>query len=369
MLTSIKFLAYSDIHHHEYTNGITGDDIYAVEVEALQLMRKHNVDFWLFGGDRFLSRNPLDITRARADAAFKEKNDEGIPGYLLVGNHDRWTKSPHSGHSMGHVYRYTTDLKNLHLMDNRDVYRFNIKGRNIAIHAVPAGHSMEEVPFKFDENDDINICFFHDIIKGCRYHNGAVALEGLSPKLVDDPRFMLVLGGDNHQFQQLPITKTNGYYIGAPCQHNWGDIGSKRGFLLVEIIGDSITVTHIESSAPQFIKTESKIKEIEELINWAVENRPTLINNIVKLTVTCPYELLHGLDLPKWESKLTQLSGARFVRVKFIFETKTVQHDEIKKKSDEEEWIDFTNFKASELDGLDLAIVQKLGLDLIRDIK
>ena len=38
---NIKFLAYTDIHHHEYTNGLTGEDVEAVEEEAYQLMVEH----------------------------------------------------------------------------------------------------------------------------------------------------------------------------------------------------------------------------------------------------------------------------------------------------------------------------------------
>jgi hypothetical protein len=46
----IKILAYSDIHYHDFNNGLTVDDVEAVDNKFTDLIQDLNVDLYIFGG-------------------------------------------------------------------------------------------------------------------------------------------------------------------------------------------------------------------------------------------------------------------------------------------------------------------------------
>src|SRR3990167_4500547 len=198
-----KILVYSDIHYHSYHNGLTIDDVEAVDEEAYRLMKLHNVDFWIFLGDRFASRNPLDDCRQRADKALKRKNDYGKPGLVLVGNHDQWLKSGRGGHTLGSVNIFKGDLNNIHVFDTAHSFVFPVRDQKVVVHGIPAGHTIPD--FTFDNDTDWNIGIFHDMIIGSKYQNGNVVTEGIPTQTLDSFEYDLVLGGDNHKHQELPF--------------------------------------------------------------------------------------------------------------------------------------------------------------------
>lgn len=364
----IRFACYSDIHHHEYTNGVTGDDVERMEQEFTDLCKEVGAHFWIFGGDRFLSRNPLDISRKRADTALKNRRGEGI---VLVGNHDRWTKSPHSGHNMYVVGLY--DIPNIFVFDKIGGYHQIYNGCKVAFHALPAGHKASPTSFVFNHDTDFNICLFHDIVKGSKYTNGIVAPEGISPGLLDLPEFAIVLGGDNHQPQDLGLTNTLGVYIGAPMQHNWGDVGSDRGYLIVDLWNDNGKITRkIEyrpSSSPRFLREEIRLSNDEDLSNFVTSIGSRWKNNIVRITFTGLPDMLAGLELTRLQSKLLHASGARQVKAttKYDEQQTTIPDQGVTARDDGQEWKDFLNFKKPELAGLDIDRLAELGLEYIID--
>ena len=208
----LRLLCYSDIHHHaDYHNGLVEEDIERVESHVTRLAVQHGVHAVCFLGDRFFLRTPPHSTRARADAALKERADHGIPQIILLGNHDRETKNAESSHAFSHIDIFHESLKDVIVMANRTAYLITLKDIEFIIHAVPAGHSIQAKPFEDDvvySNvvDPIRICMFHDLLAGTFLQNGVKALNGMAPALVDRPAFDLVLGGDNHVPQRLPLT-------------------------------------------------------------------------------------------------------------------------------------------------------------------
>lgn len=365
----VRFAAYSDIHHHEYTNGVTGDDIEALEDEFTEFVQEHNAHAWIFGGDRFLARNPQDISRKRADAAIRKRSKLGIPGIMLVGNHDRWTKSPYSGHNLYVVGLHT--IPNTYVLDKRMVFCEVINGCKVAFHAVPAGHKVHDGRFVFDKDLDFNVCLFHDILKGSRYTNGILAPEGITPGLLDMPEFSVVLGGDNHQPQDLDLHWTRGVYIGAPAQHNWGDVGSDRGFITVDLFRDGDTVTReikfYPSKASKFLREEVKLKSDADLSEFVSKLGDRWKNNIIRVVFTGTSEVLSSLVLPQIQDKLVAASGARQVKAGVEFDELKVEIPTTTSsiRDDGAEWKAFVNFKKTDLAGFDIERLEKLGLDYI----
>lgn len=385
MSKRISFLAYTDIHYHHYTNGVTLADVEAVEEEMLQKAIELKVDFILFGGDRYMSRNPMYEAAFASDRMLKRISDSGIPWFGLIGNHDRTTKNDFKLYTLKHIGMYGKDLHGLTVMDERKAYVFPTKsGYSVAIHAVPAGHAPDN--FHVDQNIDFNICLFHAIILGSSYHNGTVAGDGLSVSLFDKNGFDLVLAGDNHKKQEIVgLTDCRGYYIGAPMQHNWGDEGDLRGFQEFSLerrewegAGGPDTKVHpfrcignrtwIPSHTPKFMKVNWVTDDLEKLTFAAHNGTSDWKNNVVKLSVSGPSDVLNDLDINLWKTKLKDISKARAIDIKLKYNvlpnvtaTETVV-------SDADEWRSFLATKQAGLDQIDTAYLEQLGMDYINAI-
>ena len=375
----IRFLAYSDIHHHEYQNGLTGGDVSNVEDQITDLCVQHKVDFWIFGGDRFISRNPLDITKRRADQAIKKRNDLGIPGYMMVGNHDQYTKNPYSDHTMGYIRDYPKDLPNICVMDARNRYAVPVRRLSeiiyVCIHAVPAGHSIEESPFEFSPYADFNICLFHGIVRGSAYQNGTIAQDGLRASLFDDERFHMVLGGDNHKRQALKgLSHTMGLYIGAPMQHNWGDVDDDRGCLLIDLEKDEnghiirdIKVCPLRY--PKFVLTETRIESDKDMIDQIGENINEWHGNIIRWNISGVGKVLDGIKVSDWEAMVRTKAAARGVKIKLEYDQSEYIQTPIPVVSQTDEWRQFLAAKGGDIKDLDLQELERVGLEYITGVK
>lgn len=370
---SISFLCYSDIHHHEYQNGITGEDVERIEEQFYQAVRELKVDFWINCGDRFLSRNPHDISRLRADRALKRLNDLDIPGFIIPGNHDQWTKNPYGGHSLRYVEIYPHDLQNVHVFDQSGPYEFAVRGTPVCIWGVPSGQEVPAFPNTI-HSKDFHICAFHGMVRGSLFQNGMEAPEGLDAHSLDHPVLDFVVGGDNHRHQRLTgFSHTMAYYVGAPMQHNWGDAGAERGFLYVSIErGGSeyptrYTVRHIKTDHPKFVKCETRINDIQELLPMIMNFKEEWRGNVVSLVLTGPQVALKDVTPSEWAKKIKDATGARSVVVKLHYDFDRTVDPEPRIKTEAEEWKDYLkNYGVTQLkDNIDPEKLEKLGLEFI----
>ena len=83
-MSTFSFLAYSDIHYHHYTNGLTLGDVSDTEEQMLQFAIYNHVDFILFLGDRYMSRNPMYEASLLSDRMLKKISNSGIPLLPIV---------------------------------------------------------------------------------------------------------------------------------------------------------------------------------------------------------------------------------------------------------------------------------------------
>jgi DNA repair exonuclease SbcCD nuclease subunit len=374
-MKSLSFLSYSDIHHHQFDNGLTLEDSIAIEDQVIEIATQNNVDAILFGGDTYLLRNPPFTVRAAGDRALV-KQAKRFRSFRLLGNHDREAKNAHSGHAAMHLREFQDSLKMpVTIMDQCGTYYFDDEsGRRAAIHAYPAGHDPTTA-FVIDPND-INICVFHDMLIGSWQQNAVQALHGLDPSLFDRAAYDLVLGGDNHVQQKLNFVNTQGWYIGAPMQHNWGDAGQDRGFLLCNIAKDGterlVTVTPIKALYPQFVKYELSVSSMQE-IDDIVDRLPVRsgISDIYSITLKGNHDLLSKVKLPKLQDKWVKQLKARSVMI--VLEPVIVFKElipELKRsKTPEDDWKAFVNSGKLDLDGMPPDQIIAMGLEVLHNVR
>ena len=226
----IKLIAYSDIHHHEYTNGIVEQDVVDVERSIAELVKSTDSDIVIFGGDRFQSRNPTDYVKYSADKSFSELAAIGKPIIALVGNHDRSTKNNESHHSLKSIE--LLNHKNVIIAAKIDIPTVNVRGHTIEFYCIPAGHVPDMAVFgsaRITRSDDCyKICLFHDMLDGCLTAGGTMfAGNNELVKFLNYHQFDIVIGGDNHRGQVLYYSNSDNMvvYAGAPMQHTRNDAG------------------------------------------------------------------------------------------------------------------------------------------------
>jgi len=275
-------LYYSDIHHDDYTNGITEDDVVAVENEITQFAINNHVKHTFFLGDWYRATNPNRSVIARAEACWKWRSDIGVHTTVVVGNHDRWTKSVVSGHAFVSAGIFNNDLKNIKVIDTVNSISFE----DTTILCIPAGHENAPILKNWIKDSKSLVVLFHGLVAGSALANGASAAGGIHPDILRSLRADMIIGGDNHTHQRLDaLLGCPSMYLGAPLQHNWGDRGQRRGFWHVDYDGKSQPkFTFIPTNSPRFVRTKvparnetDAILKIAEVIQKELEGRPGIL--------------------------------------------------------------------------------------------
>lgn len=139
---------------------------------------------------------------------------------------------------------------------------------------------------------DIVVGMFHGMLKGCFNDLGKQFDDGVT--LPSKVNYWAL--GDIHKQQKLDdIT----WYPGSPIQHNFGEVEQGRGYLLVEVTSDDLTVTPYS------------LKGIKPLINIDLDEEEEIPEDAyVKLTYT-DRKVLNDRLLPanvvKKECKVTKI--------------------------------------------------------------
>lgn len=368
----VSFAVYTDIHHHQWDNGLTEADVLAIEDEVCALANERDVDFTLFGGDRFFWRNPISHVRAAADEKLKQHLARR-PYLAIVGNHDREAKNAHSGHSMMHLPMLLGPqlAENLIIASEAGLYQ-PPQIPNVAFWICPAGQAAVFSPRPHACVAQFSIGVFHDIMHGSDLGMGHKADFGLAVETLDKDYLDIVIGGDNHVHQQLPLTNTVGYYAGAPCQHNWGDVGQRRGFMHVVLEeGQPPRVEHIVSKAPRFLKFVHTLTDKAEAARLERLVLPEYAGNIVQIILKGGIEVLSKVDTTKMEKKLRATANARQLTV---ISDPTVSFQAIipelqQSRSPTEDWDAYVNSGKLDTQGAPLERIKQLGQEILHEAK
>lgn len=233
----MKFIVYADIHHDEHAaKCLNLKDTVEVERQLFTRASEGGFDFVIFGGDRFLKREPKDEVKVLADQGLLDglsKQKKGFAYFHLVGNHDRVdnTLGWHTARSLNNQLFSINMLH--HVMDVPDSYF--VQDLNVSVHALPAGFHFDRAKYNIHP-ETLNIFVFHDIVKGATsdFEGKHIFNEGLSISDFDLPEFDRVYAGDIHVPQKLNCKHTKGGYVGAVLQRTRADSNQARGWLEVD---------------------------------------------------------------------------------------------------------------------------------------
>lgn len=173
------------------------------------------------------------------------------PVFILPGNHD--ANSLKGGRFTVEVFA-AMRRKGITLLDGSSVW--NPK-EWLAFWPVPYA-TVEETRTKLeavrtsmaDVPAAVNVLLFHNSIIGCR-HLGWECDDGIPPEEVCEG-FQYVISGHFHTSQTFGPDDC-GMYLGAPMQHNFGDVGEVRGFWDMTFTpGGRVACELIPVEAPRF---------------------------------------------------------------------------------------------------------------------
>ena len=315
----MKFIVYADIHHDEYAaKCLTLQDTLEVERQVFNRASEIQADFILFGGDRFLKREPKDEVKVLADQVVLDglaRQKQGFGYFHLVGNHDRVdnTLKWHTAQALSTLLKRDTVLPGI--MDEPNTY--SSPGLPVRVHALPAGYSFDMSKYTVDPAY-LNILLFHDIVMGSASDSEGKHIfeDGISLEDVDRPEFDLIYAGDIHVPQKFNLKNSKGGYVGAVLQRTRADANKPRGWLEIEadfVDGKWKTTTQFQPTRNFFTRYAFEVKSnttygdiIRQIDDQWVSDQAVE----VKLT-GAKYDVDKIADDPKWKNYTDVLMARR----------------------------------------------------------
>jgi DNA repair exonuclease SbcCD nuclease subunit len=258
----MRILLFSDLHGHAFRqcsttlkNGRNSRLQDAIDVldEIYDVCLNQEIDGVLFGGDLFHTKGTLKVSTFNAifEGIAKIKTAVNFFG-MLVGNHDQDTK-------IGDTHACYAFSSILTVMDHPGWYAFEAAdGEPLQVYAIPYTTDKNQVEADLKTFGSAqppgytSLCLAHLGVSGAEVGSNFVLIseDNITIKALMDAKFDHVFLGHYHRPQVLAPRV---HYIGATHQHNWGDVGQERGFLIYDT---SDKYKYLESNAPKFVKVE-----------------------------------------------------------------------------------------------------------------
>jgi DNA repair exonuclease SbcCD nuclease subunit len=197
------------------------------------------------------------------------ENSTGIEFVMIPGNHDFNSKDGSS-----HSLLALKDFNNITVLEsNTHCCVGTRKERNYTrIYGIPYTEDKEEFCNLFNNNPtnnlyvDYNIILCHTGIQGARVGSSYIMVKDhdVDTGVLQHNKYTACFFGHYHEHQKVFL---NGYIVGAPAEHDWGDSGGTRGFIHVTIDDGKVDVKHIPTprEIPRFklINDESSLEDIK----------------------------------------------------------------------------------------------------------
>jgi len=308
----VKYLIFSDLHAHNYREfseidptGVNSRLLDCVEVlgEIQKYANSQGIEKVIFCGDLFHLKNNIDsrVIKIILDEFHSLFSNKRL--YLLPGNHDyrMWGSDPtllellydymvEEGGSRVQIITESTVIEDDGVKLYFEPYTRQVKGLN------------ERIASKAEKD---MIFIGHQDVVGA-YYGGYQVTSGLDPKLLAE-KFLWAFVGHNHtpsKFSERVIS------VGAPLQHNFSDIGSERGWWVLDT--DAEELTFVENTfSPKF---------------WEVKVGETIPGNPERDFYRV---VLESLDVPpeveklRWKRFIYNLAGSSKRRSEIRFQDKT----------------------------------------------
>lgn len=220
--------------------------------EAARAVKKRGGDTLFHAGDLFHVRGSVAPSVLNPTLeTFRKIVSMGIRPVLICGNHDAEFRDTNN---LGSAIEA---LKNVNCMTVNEPCLFNILGKMIVL--MPWQRTPEEF-LKAEKKlyEKFPLYCDHDMICHAALNGVFAHLE--SSQCVDPYAIKKAYGnvvkrifaGHLHKHQALG---DGVYSVGALCQHNWGDVGSRAGYMIVSDDKEEF----FESNAPKFIDIDSSM--------------------------------------------------------------------------------------------------------------
>lgn len=252
---------FSDLHAHPFKayakileNGMNSrvrDAVSCIDQVVDECVRR-NVDLVLFGGDLFHVRRTINVAAFNAVyEALSKFSLYKIPLAIIPGNHDQADKAGNN-HSVFAFRTFCTVLD--------DPGWYELEGRSgspYALMAIPYTENVEHLRQVLATDSPRLGCpqlmLGHLGIQGAKVGADFVFSNPHDATVADlnHGKFDQVFLGHYHIRQQLA---DNTWYIGAPLQHNWGDTGQSRGFVIYDT--ETRKQEYIKLDSPSFVVTQ-----------------------------------------------------------------------------------------------------------------
>jgi DNA repair exonuclease SbcCD nuclease subunit len=357
-----QFIAYADVHHDNYNNGVTLADTISVEDAITEYAVSHGINNVIFAGDWYRATNPTQDVIKSAEASWKRRSDLGINTFAMPGNHDRWTKSANSGHAFAAADVFKSDLKNIRVFDRLSL----IEVGGVKFMFIPAWHETQPIP----RIDGDLVVMFHGMITGSKLPGNIDAQGSVDIEMLKGLNAMLLLGGDNH-VPQVVEHIPNCYYLGAPLQHTWGDRDQTRGFWHVTIDDHRAILMVVPTRTPRFVRFSVPVSneidavyKIGEHLNTKCDGNP----GIVEVTLIGD---VGSIDREFIERSILGM-GARCATVIIdrSFDRLEIAPAVAQATTTEDKWAAYVSSGvAPGMDGLDPKILNDIGLNAILKAK
>jgi len=351
----MQFIAIADPHFHLYKNqarethnGITDrlEDVGRCFDTALEYARDNNIRTLVVLGDVFHSKDILNVVVYNYVFALFERLSLFFNNIvILAGNHDQAHKTNDAVSIQG-LSPFATIITDATVLD--------IDG--VTFHCLPYVEKdfVQKCTAFRPVSSTPNVFLGHVGIAGAKYSGFETRAKGeIELKDIQTGQYDLSLFGHFHEFQAL---SPKAYYVGAPMQHNFSDVGSVRGFCAVTVTagrrGADVQVKQIPvCTTPEFLS----VTEAEYLV------APESDDLYIKL-----------VDVSRAKATQYMSEDPRIVGAKITFNDNTKLKSSVTQATTPEQlieaYLDYMNEQIVTLN-LPRPLLQKYGLSILNKIK
>lgn len=258
-----------DLHFGTRNNSMVWkDDMIDFVDKFIDNLPKHGfnaeTDILMLPGDIFHSREFLNVMIGNAAmAVFKRLTSVFKRGvYVILGNHDVYMKNNTEVHTLKF---FENSYSNFYVFTKPEVLEINGKHRFLML---PWNDNGEELANSINENRDCEYLFCHMDINGFKYNKSIRVEKGVLRE--DLLSFKKVYAGHLHHRQ----ASGNVLYLGTPYQLDSGDMGTERGYYLLNLIDDMIHEEYFPNEwSPKF-----QLVEFDDLMEMTFEEAARVLN-------------------------------------------------------------------------------------------
>jgi len=234
---ALKVLQFADLHGHNYKEFSTIEDgvnsrlldcaatLHGVGRSAYD----NHVDMIWFAGDLFHLKNNLDNKVIQFILSEMKKLAEKYPLLLVPGHHDlyMWSSNPV-------LLKMLAEFSDRIVVVDKPMWIRDSRFFDVPIYAEPCTRKVKELNERLKSLEtniqDGPIFIAHQDILGMHY-GGYVVEQGLDAEFLSH-KFRWSFIGHYHHSERI---KDNVVSVGAPLQHNFGDIGENPGWWITKI--------------------------------------------------------------------------------------------------------------------------------------